>query len=717
MSTYPIIDPLDILLSFTSSYPIPEAGTSLTLRFGTTGDAEIISEHSEILLTDNGQQLSMIVVIFSEDSEIQIDGSSTEVEIIIELQSDPSEIKIGVPEHAVEHLPDIITAASDFLTLSGIHSIGGGQANDLPNKLGHTGHKMPWLKAQNYVSRRFEQPWEKPIDTRVRGLVPWDQTYDVSNKIESPYINKMEFYDGHNKTPWGDFVHLPSDMFSVPFIMKMDYVDDFEKARWEGFVERNKQTVNPYTNTAAWRGDYKDSHLRKHWDRSKYYDKRMINQFDNGLIGQFKTRHHGTYWGPKWYSMFCQEQYFPWKSREDIKLVLKTDVPFMENLDFVQPNNPRCPFDYWYTGGRDSFDPDITPIDGLFTPIQKVYYMLNSAFIKRLPGNEDIEFESVNISIDRNSWTWSFDITISSKDYLDLIKPSGSTLVDIQININGWQWTCRVEDWSESISFGRRSWSVSGRSPSVELGEPYFVEPSFSNIEEHGGQIVDRILSGTGWSANWDYDEFNPYTEWLIPASALNLYDSSKIHQMQTIIQSVNAFVQTNADTDDSQEFLIKPKYWKNPWKWSSDIVPAVMLNDSVCHEIGRSNKIIKTVNSVIVSGDNQGIIVDAVKDGTAGDMAAPMDINSLITTQDAGRERARHIIGNSGFWINHSMRLFSLMPPGQAPGLLLPGTFIQMSETGLTPWIGQTTGVMIIAQWNNGLNVSQTIEVEQFYG
>jgi len=141
------------------------------------------------------------------------------------------------------------------------------------------------------------------------------------------------------------------------------------------------------------------------------------------------------------------------------------------------------------------------------------------------------------------------------------------------------------------------------------------------------------------------------------------------------------------------------------------------MLNDSVCHEIGRSNKIIKTVNSVIVSGDNQGIIVDAVKDGTAGDMAAPMDINSLITTQDAGRERARHIIGNSGFWINHSMRLFSLMPPGQAPGLLLPGTFIQMSETGLTPWIGQTTGVMIIAQWNNGLNVSQTIEVEQFYG
>jgi hypothetical protein len=435
------------------------------------------------------------------------------------------------------------------------------------------------------------------------------------------------------------------------------------------------------------------------------------------MLGQFKTRHHGTYWGPNWYSMWCQEQYFPWKSREDVKLVLKTDVPFMENPEFVQPSNPRCPFDYWYTGGRDTYDPDITPIDSLYTPRQKVYYMLNSAFIKRLPGNEDIEFESVNISIDRNSWTWSFDIILSSRDYLDLIKPSGSTLVDVQININGWQWTCRVENWSESISFGQRAWTVSGRSPSVELGEPYLVEPSFANAGEHGGQIVDSILSGTGWTANWSYDDFNPYIEWLVPASTLNLYDTSKIQQIQTVAQAVNAFVQTNADTNDSQEFIIKPKYWKNPWRWDIDITPAVMLNDSVCHEIGRSNNIIKPVNSVIVTGDNQGVVVSATKDGTAGDMPAPMEINPLITTQEAGRERARHIIGNSGFWINHSMRLFSLMPPGQAPGLLLPGEFIQMSETGLTPWIGQVTGVGITAAWNRGLDVSQTLEVEQFYG
>jgi hypothetical protein len=47
----------------------------------------------------------------------------------------------------------------------------------------------------------------------------------------------------------------------------------------------------------------------------------------------------------------------------------------------------------------------------------------------------------------------------------------------------------------------------------------------------------------------------------------------------------------------------------------------------------------------------------------------------------------------------------------------MLPGTFINMSETGYTAWIGQVTGTQISAAWSNSLEVSQQIEVEQFYG
>lgn len=298
-----------------------------------------------------------------------------------------------------------------------------------------------------------------------------------------------------------------------------------------------------------------------------------------------------------------------------------------------------------------------------------------------------------------------------------MVKPNGNTLIDIEININGWKWICRVETWTETISFGQKTWTITGRSPSIELGTPYQTDTVFNNVAHHGGQIIDDILNGTEWTANWKSTDFDPYTNWMISANTLSLYEASKIEQMKTIVQAVNAFIQTKADQTGGKQFIIRPKYKKNPWKWSTDIEPEVMLNDSVCCEIGQSNKILKPIDSVILSGDNNGVIVQAVKDGTAGSNPAPMQINSLITSQEAGRELARHIIGDSGFWIDHQMKLFSLMSPGDAPGLLLPGDFIQMQEGGATPWIGQVTSTCITAQWSNGLIVNQSLGVEQFYG
>ncbi len=677
----------------------------------------IVNALSEILLASNVQEIGAIDFIVSALSEILLSSNVQDFEVLTELQPGLSEILLKLSEQTVEHLPDVVNAITDIISVFGSKIIGGGQPNDLPNKLGHSGFNMSWQKTKHNVHIDFNSAWDDPIDTRLRNKMPWKKPNGIEAGIKAPFRPIMDLLNDHVKKPWGDFMAKPDMNFSVPYIVTMDFIDKATGAEWGGLITRDKHILNSYKNSAYWDASFKDRHFKKSWDMSFNMDHHKRNSFENDMLDQIRDKRHGTYWGPFWYSLFCQEKYFPYLEDEDIKLVLKTDVPILNNPDFLKPNNPRCPFDYWYSGGRGVNTPVINPIDTLITERRKKYYMINSAFIKRLPSNESIAFEAVNISTDRNSWTWSFDITLSSKDYLNLIKPSGNTLVDVEININGWKWTCRVENWRETISFGKRAWSVSGRSPSVELGEPYLIEPSFANNQANGGQIINDILEHSGWTADWQYDsEFDPFTEWLIPASVLNLYDSSKIKQMQSVIEAVSAFIQTVPDTNSEKKFIIRPRYKKNPWAWNS-ITPSVILNDAVCHEIGRENNIIRPVNSVIITGENHGVTVSATRDGTAGDMPAPMEISSLITTAKAGRERARHVIGNSGFWINHSMRLFSLMPPGQAPGLLLPGDFMQMQEVGLSSWMGQVTGVGISAAWSNGLIVSQQLEVEQFHG
>ena len=92
--------------------------------------------------------------------------------------------------------------------------------------------------------------------------------------------------------------------------------------------------------------------------------------------------------------------------------------------------------------------------------------------------------------------------------------------------------------------------------------------------------------------------------------------------------------------------------------------------------------------------------------------------VHPLITTEPAGAEAARQILGNAGNWIKHSMRLFSLANPGNDPGLVKPGMLLQISEMlGGSIYKAQVTGTRVDAQWtgDSGLIVSQTVELEEW--
>lgn len=807
MSTYPITDPLDILLSFTNAYFIPEAGASLTLRFGATGDAEIVSdpsevllfgtdhqvsiiteilfgqselqvhsnssvietlielqfgsfeiqmsstpavietlveiqsklseiqvsgtdstlevlvdiqaEHSEIKLVGTKQEISEIILILSEQSEIQIQNDDHDFEVLTELETEPSEITIKIPEHEVEHLPEVLTAASEFLTLSGIFDVGGGTASDLPNKLGHSGHRMPWMKAQNYVGKKFEQPWDDPLDICTKNKALWETPVKVSGDVKSPYINKMDFQDQHTRKPWGDFIHLSDSVFSVPFIAKMDFIDRFRKILWEGFVIRNRRTVNPYANTAAWRGDYKDSHKHKLWDTSRYYDKKFCNGFNNDAPGQIHDKHHGTFWGPYWYSLWCQEQYFPWESNEYIHLVLKSDFPLLTHPEFLTPSNPRCPFDYWYSGSRNGPIISPPPYEGPILPLVKgVYYMQNTVFVKRLPSMEDIEVYSVSISADMDSFVWDFSMEVADSSYLDLIKPQGDVFIDVQITINDYPWTCRIEEWSENTSFGQRTWTVKGRSPSIELTAPFSNTYSYvNNDNDQATALVTDLLNLTGWSYTWTPSDYmTPYTDWLIPAGAFSFTEKTTLDGIRQLTDAVGAFINTVPDTNSEQSLIIKPRYLHQPWTWGTAEVDSILV-DSMCWEIARSYDRLVKKDHIILAGERNGVLGKVIKDGTAGTLYGGMISHPLFTTLDAVSERGRMELAESGNWVNHNIKFFSLEAAPDGIGLIDVGALVQMNES-TTTWRGVVKGNSItVSKMTNttAIDVYQELNIAEY--
>jgi len=710
-------------------YYVPPDPSNVIFTFGASvSDNQIIYSYPiELGIDITDSIIGSIISIESEDFPGIIGISDSEVTILMTVLSENINISIAPSISELYIIPVI----ESFISLEINPSIAitrGGQYENLPYK----GSDFVASWGQGILTNKpsFVVPWEtaNQIDTDVRAKFI-DAKYS-DDAVRSTWAGIQPTADIEDDVPWGDFIDYPGKASTHGFEVIMPFADKRDAILWEEFETLHHQAIT---------APYYDSLIKDKPHTTVWGDISIADDFIEIPYGQPapKDKPHTTYWGPNWYSLLCGTKYFPpapgdlilFKFFEGTELIPFDGVIKFE-LDDVRSQSERCPYDYPYSGPRDPYNPPFDPANPddyntLYTPIKGYYYIMNSTFIQRISGNmEDIDFQSVSMSIDRDSWLWSFSIVILSKASLNLIKPQGQTFADIVINCNGWKWTCRVENWQESISFGKKSWTVTGKSTSVELGEPYSHIPAFTNDEAHGGQIIEDVLttSGSGWSVDWQNYTFDPTLTWLIPANTFSLTDTSLLKVVQKVSSSVYGFIQTNANTEVSQggtkKLIIQPKYRENPWKWNTMIIPDVVLTDAVCEEIGRSNTTKQYFNAATVYGENNGCIVNGVKDGTAGDKSASVVSDALITTMESGQEAVRHLIGDSGPWISHTFKLFSLMPPGQAPGLMLPGNFITMNETGETSWTGQVTGVSISSGWSgNGLTTSQNIEVEQYIG
>jgi hypothetical protein len=317
-------------------------------------------------------------------------------------------------------------------------------------------------------------------------------------------------------------------------------------------------------------------------------------------------------------------------------------------------------------------DNHVTPPDStVVVPIRSVYIVMNNVTLRRVEGSVYLPTLSLSLSIDVDSWTWSFNASLPGQA-LDDVRSTDGQPVELEASINGNLYRLLAENVQRTRQFGDSRVSISGRGKNAILASPYAPVLTFANsIERTAQQLMADVLTFNeiplGWDIDWQLED------WLVPAGVFNV-QGSYIDGLNAIVGAAGAYLQPHP-TD--QEFRALLRYPVAPWNWAAEVTPDFELPTAVTTQEGIEWIKKPDYNRVYVSGQQQGVLGRVTREGTAGDFAAPMVTDQLITTAVAARQRGLSILADTGRQAMVSLRL----PVLDETGIITPGAFVRYTD------------------------------------
>ncbi|MER2490702.1 hypothetical protein [Catenovulum sediminis] len=384
-------------------------------------------------------------------------------------------------------------------------------------------------------------------------------------------------------------------------------------------------------------------------------------------VEQF-TNHTTVVWGPVPYFHICHFEYI-------------TPEPNQIKFNFWDNSQPSLTFNFdgqqnkkvCVTGG--SFFVPNTSAPTIDKPIittvyrRRVHTVIHSLKCYRDSDNTQVHITSFNMNTSRDQWGFSFAMQCASKGEAQKLAHINGEPVDVRIELNGHIIRGIAENISRTKVFGSNKYSVSGRSIAARLAEPFEIPIAYSNSSAmNATQIIDDVLTGTGWTYTFDL------TDWLIPAGALNLQSASTMDVIATIAKAAGGIVIADTDFKDIQ---LIPRN-KAPFWTLGQATEDHQINDSVILNISDNPANTPLYNAVFVRGEQQGVSTKIKRSGTQGDKLAADVVDPLITHIDAARQRGTSELAESGKGAN--IKLTTTIMNGLP--LINPGALIAIDES-----------------------------------
>lgn len=345
---------------------------------------------------------------------------------------------------------------------------------------------------------------------------------------------------------------------------------------------------------------------------------------------------------------------------------------------------------------------DDTPI---IVPVREVYVVLNNCFLRRVDGNVFLPTFGMSLSLDCDSWTWSFSASLPISAFDDVRPDSDGTPIEVETSINGVPYRWLVEERSRDRRFAETRFSISGRGISARLASPGAPVLNFGNEEARTGQqLMDDVLTlngvPLGWDVEWNIDDWNqPANLWT--------KQGTYAEALTEIAEAVGAYVQPTRTT---QGLRVLPRYPLLPRDWPTVTGYLQLPEDAITVESTAWEQKPR-YNGVYVSGTTGGLVGRVKITGTDGLMLAPDVSSPLIGDATAARMRGQRVLGETGHIATYGLRTaVGLRDEDNQPiGVVVPGRFIRYIENGV-PKIGLSRAVKVDV---DSVEVWQTISVE----
>lgn len=334
---------------------------------------------------------------------------------------------------------------------------------------------------------------------------------------------------------------------------------------------------------------------------------------------------------------------------------------------------------------------------------QKVYRVLNSCSLVRLPDRAPLAVTAMTVETDADSWCWALSATLAGPDGWPLLQPQPPAFlpVEVEATINGHVWRFLLDSPSASRSFNQDRQSLKGRSRSAWLADP-FTAPS-SGVEANprtAQQLAEQALENLGWSLVWELP-----ADWLIPGG-LYSWRGTPIDQLVSLVRPVDGCLYT----DPADAILTAyPRYPTAAWLWDGETAD-VGIPEAAVISLDRSPENRPVLNGCYVSGTTHGNVAWVKIAGTDGALvpAEPV-VDPLLCHVDALRARGIAVLSAAGPGHSLSAELLLTAEGGTGPGLLRPGLLAEIAGVR-----GMVRSVRVSAQWSNGLTVRQSVGIER---
>lgn len=308
-------------------------------------------------------------------------------------------------------------------------------------------------------------------------------------------------------------------------------------------------------------------------------------------------------------------------------------------------------------------------------PIKRVYVVLNESSLRRVDGDIALPTFQMSMSLDVDSWTWSFSASLPGRALPDLEPASPGQPVLVEATVNGVPYRFQIERFSRDRSFNVDGLKISGRGLGALLDSPHAPILTFGNSEARTAQqLMNDVLTDNGVPIGWDIDW--QAVDWSVPAGLFS-HQGPYISALNTIAAAAGSYIQPHP-TD--QVLHVMPRYPDLPWNWG-DVIPHYEIPSAVS-TVENIEWVEKArYNRVFVSGVQGGVLGQVTRGGTDGGLVAPMVTDPLITTEAAARQRGIPVLANTGSQANVTLR----MPVLPETGIILPGKYVRYVDGGTT--------------------------------